>query len=47
MTTAIILTVVVPAALAACFLAVTDLCVQTFKDGARFVQAVKKPGSEP
>ena len=47
MITAVILIVVVLAALVAGFLAVTDLWVQTFKDGVRFVQAVKKPRSEP
>ena len=47
MTAAILLIVVVLAALVAGFLAVTGLWVRTFKDGVRFVQAVKKPGSEP
>ncbi|MDE0212485.1 MAG: hypothetical protein OXN22_00250 [Deltaproteobacteria bacterium] len=47
MMTAVILIVVVLAALVAGFLAVTDLWVRTFKDGVRFVQAVKKGRREP
>ena len=33
--------------LVAGFLAVTVLWAQTFKDGARLLEAVKKPRSEP
>lgn len=47
MMTAVMLIVVVLAALVAGFLAVTDPWVQTFKDGVRFVQAVKKQRGEP
>lgn len=44
---AFLLILVVLVAPVAGFLAVTDLWAQTFKDGARLLEAVKKPRSEP
>ena len=44
---AVLLILVALLALVAGFLAVTDLWAQTFKDGARLLEAVRKSRSEP